>query len=117
MTAINTLHAGPNVSTPPMSARIDYRRVSPDAMSAMVGLERFVRTSGLEPGLVTEIARTGVPDDVYDQTRAEFSESELVALTMAIIAINGWSRLAVSFRTVPGTYQPRRTRHATAAVG
>jgi len=52
MTAINTVHAVPNESTPAMSARIDYRRVSPAAVSAMAGLERFVRTSGLEPGLV-----------------------------------------------------------------
>lgn len=25
---------------------------------------------------------------------------------MSIIAINGWNRLAIGFRTVPGTYQP-----------
>ncbi len=25
---------------------------------------------------------------------------------MAIVAINGWNRLATSFRSVPGTYQP-----------
>jgi AhpD family alkylhydroperoxidase len=35
-----------------MSARIDYRRVSPEAMTAMAGLDRFVRPGGLEPGLV-----------------------------------------------------------------
>ena len=53
---------------------------------------------------VTELARTGVPDDVYRQARAEFLESELVALTMAIVAINGWNRLNVAARTVPGGY-------------
>jgi alkylhydroperoxidase family enzyme len=40
--------------------------------------------------------------------RGQFSEKELVNLTMAIIAINGWNRLAESFRTVPGTYKPRQ---------
>lgn len=66
---------------------------------------------------MTELARTGVPDDHYEEARAEFSELELVALTMVIIAINGWTRLAVSFRTEPGSYQPRSVRRATAAVG
>ena len=36
-----------------------------------------------------------------------FSEKELVDLTLALIAINGWNRLGISFRTVPGTYQPK----------
>ncbi|MBX6772897.1 MAG: carboxymuconolactone decarboxylase family protein, partial [Chloroflexi bacterium] len=47
---------------------------------------------------------------VYEQARAHFSEKELVDLTMAIVAINGWNRLAVSFRAVPGTYQPAEAR-------
>ncbi len=55
---------------------------------------------------VTLVSTTGVPDDVYQLTRSQFSEKELVDLTMAIIAINGWNRLAVSFRAVAGTYQP-----------
>ena len=57
---------------------------------------------------VTLIAESHVPDDVYEQAREQFSEQELAYLTLAIIAINGWNRLAVSFRTVPGTYQPRK---------
>ena len=160
-----------------MRARIDYRKVSPESVTAMAGLERFIRSSGLEPALlelvklcasyingcaycvdvhfrdarlageseqrlyaipvwretpfftpreraalawtesVTEVAHTGVPDEVYEQARSEFSEAELVKLTMAIIAINGWTRLAVSFRAVPGTYQPRGSSHPTAAIG
>lgn len=56
---------------------------------------------------VTQIADNHVPDDVYELARARFSEQELVNLTLAVIAINGWNRLAISFRTVPGTYQPR----------
>ncbi len=58
---------------------------------------------------VTLVAETHVPDDVYEQAREQFSEQELANLTLAIIAINGWNRLAISFRTVPGTYQPRKT--------
>ena len=56
---------------------------------------------------VTALAVTGVPDEAYDDVRAHFSEEEIVALTMAIVAINGWNRIAVSFRAEPGTYQPR----------
>jgi alkylhydroperoxidase family enzyme len=56
---------------------------------------------------VTEVGRTGVPDDVYAALGEHFSEAEIVDLTMAVIAINGWNRLAVSFRTLPGSYVPR----------
>lgn len=56
---------------------------------------------------VTEIGRAGVPDDVYAEARRHFSEEELVNLTMAVIAINGWNRLAVTFRAPVGTYEPR----------
>lgn len=56
---------------------------------------------------VTLVADSHVPDDVYELAREQFSEQELVNLTLAVIAINGWNRLAISFRTVPGTYQPR----------
>ncbi len=55
---------------------------------------------------VTKIAETHIPDDAYEAARRQFSEKELVDLTMAVIAINGWNRLAVGFRTVPGSYQP-----------
>jgi AhpD family alkylhydroperoxidase len=54
---------------------------------------------------VTLVGQGHVSDDVYQQARASFSETELVNLTMAIIAINGWNRLAIGFRTIPGTYQ------------
>ena len=50
---------------------------------------------------VTLLADTHVPDDVYEAARAEFSEQELVDLTMAIVAINGWNRLMVAFRIPP----------------
>jgi AhpD family alkylhydroperoxidase len=63
---------------------------------------------------VTLVAATGVPDDVYAEVRAQFSEEEIVSLTMAIVTINGWNRLAVSFRMPPGTYTPGA--HATTAA-
>ena len=153
-----------------MSQRIDYRKVAPDAVRAIWGVEQYVRRSWLEPGLVdlvklrasylngcaycvdmhtkdaraageteqrlyavpvwretpfftpreraalawteavTDIGRTGVPDEVYARAREHFSEEELVNLTMAVIAINGWNRLAVTFRAPVGTYQPSAHR-------
>ena len=45
-----------------------------------------------------------VPDDVYERVRGEFSEDELAHLSLAIVAINGWNRLNIAARTVPGTY-------------
>jgi AhpD family alkylhydroperoxidase len=42
-----------------------------------------------------------VPDEIYDQARAQFSEQELGDLTLAVIAINGWHRLSVPFRREP----------------
>ena len=59
---------------------------------------------------VTLVATTHVPDDVYAVARAQFGEKELVDLTLAVIAINGWNRLNVAFRTVAGTYKPELGR-------
>ena len=55
---------------------------------------------------VTLVGEEHVPDDTYEQAHRNFDEKELVDLTLAIIAINGWNRLAISFRAVPGAYQP-----------
>jgi AhpD family alkylhydroperoxidase len=57
---------------------------------------------------VTLITAGFVPDEVYEQARQRFSEADLVSLTMVVIAINGWNRLNISFRTVPGGYQSQR---------
>jgi AhpD family alkylhydroperoxidase len=151
-----------------MQPRIEYAKAAPGAITAILGLETYVRHCGLEPSLlelvklrasqingcaycvdmhtkdarargeteqrlyevivweeapfftareraalawteaVTLVGQGHVPDDVYQQARGSFSETELVNLTMAIIVINVWNRLAISFRTVPGTYQPAR---------
>jgi AhpD family alkylhydroperoxidase len=55
---------------------------------------------------LTSIADNHVPDELYEQTRREFSEQELVDLTLAVTTINAWNRIAISFRAEPGTYQP-----------
>jgi AhpD family alkylhydroperoxidase len=159
-----------------MTPRLDPSKVSPDAYRAIMGVELFVRHSGLEPSLlelvklrasymngcaycvdmhskdariageteqriyavplwretpfftdreraalayteaVTALGHGGVPDDVYDEAAAQFPERELVALTMAVVAINSWNRLAVTFRTEPGSYQPRGTAAAATAA-
>ena len=62
---------------------------------------------------LTLIAKTHAPDDVYQAARAQFSEQELVDLTLAIVAINGWNRIAIGFRIEVGGYQP--AKHARLA--
>lgn len=148
-----------------MQPRIEYGKAAPGAMTAMLGLETYVRHCGLEGSLielvklrasqingcaycvdmhtkdaraegeteqrlyavvaweetpfftereraalawteaVTLVGEGHVPDDIYEQARRSFGERELIDLTLAIIVINGWNRLAISFRTVPGTYE------------
>jgi AhpD family alkylhydroperoxidase len=55
---------------------------------------------------ITRISDGHAPDEVFQRVREQFSEEELVNLTLAIVAINGWNRLAIGFRAVPGSYQP-----------
>ncbi|HEX6940952.1 MAG TPA: carboxymuconolactone decarboxylase family protein [Longimicrobiales bacterium] len=155
-----------------MTTRINHREIAPDAIRAMLGLERYVRESGLEHSLlelvklrasqingcaycvdmhtkdaraageteqrlyavsvwreapfftereraalawtetVTLVSERGIPDEVYDEARKHFSEKELVDLTMAVVAINGWNRLSVAFRPPVGDYQPAASAHA-----
>ncbi len=56
---------------------------------------------------VTLISPDTVDDELFRTVRDQFSEDEVVALTLAVVAINGWNRLAISFRTPPGSYQPQ----------
>lgn len=150
-----------------MSQRIEYGRVAPGALEAMMGLENYVGESGLEASLlelvrlrtsqingcaycvdmhtkdaraageseqrlyalsvwretpffddreraalawteaVTEIGRAGVSDELYGRAREHFTEKELVDLTLAVVAINGWNRIAIAFRPEVGSYRPR----------
>lgn len=154
-----------------MQPRLNFSKVAPGALRAMLGLEQYVNSNGLEPSLlelvktrasqlngcaycidmhtkdarahgeneqrlyalsawretpfynereraalawtdaITLIGETHAPDDVFAAARAQFTEEELVNLTLAIIAINGWNRLATGFRETPGTYQPRQQHH------
>jgi AhpD family alkylhydroperoxidase len=150
-----------------MDRRINYSKVAPGGLRALSGLDAYVRSAGLEPGLldlvrtrasqlngcaycmdmhtkdarargeteqrlyalpawrgtpfytdreraalawteaVTLLSHGSVPDALYEEARRHFSEKELVDLTLALVAINGWNRLSVPFLTVPGTYQPK----------
>jgi len=63
---------------------------------------------------LTLVTEGHVPDDVYERVRQEFSEDELAHLSLAIVAINGWNRLNVAARTIPGDYVPGSlATHAT----
>ena len=66
--------------------RLEPAKVSPAAYHAMLGLESFVNKS----------------------SKLEVSLLELVNLSLAIITINGWNRLAIGFRKIPGEYQPHK---------
>ncbi|WP_217604823.1 carboxymuconolactone decarboxylase family protein [Chitinophaga sp. GbtcB8] len=62
---------------------------------------------------VTSLHEGHVPDEVYEQAHSEFSEEELIDLTLAVIAINSYNRINVAFRTAAGSYEPGQ--HAVAA--
>lgn len=154
-----------------MQARLDPRKVAPQAMQAIGGLHRYVHGCGLEHRLLelvklrasqingcawcmdmhskelradgedeqrlyllsawrecpfynereraalawtealTLLSEGNVPDEVFAQARAQFSEEELVKLTVAVVAINSANRINVAFRTVPGAYRAA-ARHA-----
>jgi AhpD family alkylhydroperoxidase len=53
---------------------------------------------------LTALPQTGAPDDVFAELEAQFAPEEIAALTFAIVAINGWNRLAVGLRTPVGGY-------------
>ncbi len=61
---------------------------------------------------VTLLTEGFVPDAVYQAAKAQFDDRELANLTLAIVAINGWNRLNVAFRTPAGSYKPMVSRHA-----
>lgn len=149
-----------------MKSRLNYSEVSPGALKAMMGLEKYVHQSDLESSLVelvkmrasqlnecaycidmhskdarkageteqrlyalsawretpffsereraalewtealTKLSSTHVSDELYDSVKKHFSDEEMVVLTMSIVAINGWNRLGVGFRSEVGTSQP-----------
>jgi AhpD family alkylhydroperoxidase len=62
---------------------------------------------------VTLLGDGHVSDAVYEHVKTQFNESELVALTMTVVAINGWNRMNIAFRTTPGAYQPQASAAAS----
>jgi AhpD family alkylhydroperoxidase len=156
-----------------MKPRIDFTKVSPRALQAMMGLQSYVNNSGLEHSLLelvkmrasqingcgycldmhtkdalaagetaqrlflldawreapfysereraalewteslTLVSENHVPDEVYAAARVHFSEEELVNLSLAVVAINGWNRLCIGFRREVGDYKvPTKARSA-----
>jgi AhpD family alkylhydroperoxidase len=55
---------------------------------------------------LTLISQNHVPDEVFERVSKVFSKKELADLTLAVVAINGWNRFAISFRADVGSYQP-----------
>jgi alkylhydroperoxidase family enzyme len=53
-----------------------------------------------------------VPDAVYEQVRKFFNEKELADLTLCVTSINSWNRMNIAARTVPGSYQPAKSKAA-----
>lgn len=66
---------------------------------------------------LTLVAEKGAPDDVFDEVHAQFSDEQLVNLTLAIVAINGWNRFSISFRPVVGEYRPAGKTYAVKPLG
>ena len=50
---------------------------------------------------LTLVAQTHAPDADYDALKPHFSEEEIAQLTMLIVTINGWNRIAIGFRASP----------------
>lgn len=61
---------------------------------------------------VNDAPGSRVPDEVFQRSRKQFSETELVDLTMAVIVINGYNRVNIAFRTPAGNYQPGKWKGA-----
>jgi alkylhydroperoxidase family enzyme len=88
----------------PAAARAWFKeKLGPLARFEVLGL-RVAALAWTEA--VTSLREGSVPDDVFEFARSEFSEQELVKLTIAIVAINGANRISIAFRTVPGSYRP-----------
>jgi AhpD family alkylhydroperoxidase len=54
--------------------------------------------------VLTRLPEHGVPDDIYERVRTQFSEKELSDLTFDVMVINAWNRANVAFKTVPGSF-------------
>ena len=63
---------------------------------------------------LTLISQNQVPDEIFDRVSKVFNKKELVDLTLAVVAINGWNRFSISFRAEVGSYQPAGLKTKTA---
>src|SRR5215203_577275 len=57
---------------------------------------------------LTLLSENHASDAVYEEVSQHFSDVEMVNLTLAIVVINGWNRIAVGFRSTPGIYQSKK---------
>jgi len=64
---------------------------------------------------VTLVSQGHVPDEVFQEAKRSFTDEQLANLTLAIVTINGWNRLSIAFRAVPGSYQPVAPKKTLAA--
>lgn len=53
---------------------------------------------------LTNISSEGAMDNLFEELKKYFTTEEIVELTLAIVAINSWNRLAVGFRSEVGNY-------------
>ena len=53
---------------------------------------------------LTLLSESGAPDEVYGEVKRHFDEEEIVALTLAIVSINGWNRFEVGLKSPVGHY-------------
>ena len=60
---------------------------------------------------VTLVTMGHVPDDVYQNARRQFSDEELVNLTLAVAVINSWNRMNIAFRVPAGKYRVPANAH------
>jgi len=51
------------------------------------------------------VTNCDVPDEIYEHAREQFSEEELIDLTLAVNEINCWNRLNIAFKPEVGTYK------------
>ena len=58
---------------------------------------------------MTNLPTSNVPDGVYEEAAGHFEPKELAQLIWTITIINGWNRIAITSRMVPGSYQPGGT--------
>jgi AhpD family alkylhydroperoxidase len=79
-----------------------------DAWREAPGFSERERAALVWTEAVTLITEGHVPNTVYELAREQFSEAELANLTLAVVAINGWNRLNIAFRTEAGNYQPQK---------